>query len=345
MLYPYKYPKAKIQAIQSFVNYIMLEVVLRAHNIPDDVFSESLVISKYVPIIRDINSKYILTPIARMFSISKKLDSIHLKLLRKAVYENNKIEELCKGAYTPIRYKYLMTVFTKDYETEMIDNIKVFCKNLYEKCLTLKPIYDRYGKIKEYHDMLVGDDDRCHNCGCPSLITMHAKTVRNAFDHYLAKQTYPFVSVNFKNLVPSCYTCNSLYKKAKDILEVRGKRKKAFYPFTNEHYEIKFQIKFKPSVTYDKTLQPKDFDIKCSCLGHQEEAENWMRVYNIQEQYKAKCCSMTFQSYLSNILAEVKIKNKTVEECLSMLEDNIDADMNFLKVPFYRAALASLNII
>lgn len=343
MLYPYKYPKAKIQSFQSFVNYIMLEVVLKARKIPDAVFSDSLIIPKYVQFVRDINPKYIKEPIANMFVIAKSLDSFHLKLLRKAVYENNRIEELCKGNYTPIRYKYLNGIFLTPQEKKMLWNIKAFCNYLYERCLTLAPIYSKYGMLKAYHDLLVQDDDTCHSCGNASMLTTFS-TVRNAFDHYLAKQTYPFVSVNFKNLVPACNICNSQYKKSKDVLEFRGKRRKAFYPFTKEAYEIKFQIAFQAGFIYSDAIEPRNIRLRCTCLGHQEEVENWMRVYNIQEQYKAKCCNSTFKSYLSSIIDDTRVKKRSINESLSLFEQNINADMNFLKVPFFRAALETLGI-
>ena len=73
MLYPYKYPKAKIQQLQSFVNYIMLEVVLRAKKIPDPTFSVGLVILKYEGIIRDVNAKYILDPLIGGIKIRLKI--------------------------------------------------------------------------------------------------------------------------------------------------------------------------------------------------------------------------------------------------------------------------------
>lgn len=343
MLYPYKYPKAKIQNLQSFVNYIMLEVVLKAKKIPSAEFSESLVIHKYAPLFSDINDDYVLTPISEMYKRAKKLDSSHLKRLRKAVYENNKIEELCEGFYTPISYKELKEFFKQDFEVEMLDYIKSFCTKLYERCLSLKPICERYGKIKDYHDILVRDDDRCHFCGNTSLVTMYS-TVRNAFDHYLAKQTYPFVSVNFKNLVPSCSVCNTAYKKAKDVLYYRNIRQSAFYPFTRKHYKIQIQVIFKASVIYSREIEPKDFDIQCTCVDHQQETDNWMRIYNIKEQYKTKCCSRTFKAELKRIIDEASIKKRSVEENMNLLEDNIEGDMNFLKVPFFKAALATLKV-
>lgn len=342
MLYPYKYPKAKIQQLQSFVNYIMLEVVLRAKKIPDPTFSVGLVIPKYEGIIRDVNTKYIFNPISNMYLDSKKLDRFHLKILRKAVLENNRIEDLCDGSSFPVRYDYLNSVFKRDFEKDMLKSIKTFCTNLYEKCLYLAPIYNLFGKIKGYHDLLVQNDDRCHFCGNTSLVTMY-EPVRNAFDHYLAKQTYPFVSVNFKNLVPACYTCNSLYKKSKDILLKGEKRVKAFYPYTNQSYSIQVTIKFKKGKVYSQNLKPSDFDLECICMGYQEQVDAWMRIYGIKKQYKAKCCSSTYKAYLTSIYDDVIIKGMSIDDSLRHYENNIDNDMNFLKVAFFKAVLATIK--
>lgn len=343
MLYPYKYPKAKIQRLQSFVNYIMLEIVLRARKIPNAAFSVELVIPKYVPIIRNINDKYILDPICRMYLDSKKLDKAHLKILRKAVLENNRIEELCEGGFSPVRYDYLETVFTQDFEKDMLKNIKTFCAYLYDKSLNLAPIYTTYGKIKCYHDLLVQDDTRCHVCGDEPLVTMN-ESVRNAFDHYLAKQKYPFVSVNFKNLVPTCYKCNSLYKNTKDVLFYGKRRVSAFYPYSKSDYTIGVKVKFKEGKGYSGQLSPDDFDLEFVCEGHEKEVLNWRRIYCIDTQYKSKCCSQAFKTILSDIVYDVRIRNMSIDDRIRLFENNIKYDMNFLKVSFFKAALSSMGI-
>lgn len=341
MLKPYKYPKSEIQKLQSFVNYIMLEIVLRARKMPNATFSVDLLISKYSDIISKINSRYLFDPISRMFLDAKKLDRVHLKMLRKAVLENNRIEELCKGYFSPIKYEYLKTVFTKDFEKDMLNNIKIFCVSLYDNCLKLAPVYKTYGKIKDYHDSLVLNDDRCHICGEDSLLTQY-ETARNAFDHYLAKQTYPFVSVNFKNLLPSCHNCNSSYKKSTDILYYRGKRILAFYPYTKEEYIIRVNVKFKLGKVYSPNITPEDFDLDLISEEHQEQVDNWKRVYKIESRYKAKCCSDTFKSCLKDIVDNIKLRNMSTDETLRYFENNMDYDMNFLKVPFFRAALSTI---
>lgn len=341
MLYPYKYPKAKIQQLQSFVNYIMLEVVLRAKKIPDPTFSIGLVIPKYAELISNVNTKYIFDPISNMYIDSKKLDRFHLKLLRKAVLENNRIEELCDGNFTPVRYKFLSTVFTQDFERDMLKNIKTFCVKLYEECLYLAPAYKRYGDMKGYYDLVVQNDDRCHFCGDSSL-TIKYESKRNAFDHYLAKQTYPFVSVNFKNLVPACSNCNTLRKQANDVLQCNHKRVKAFYPYTKQQYSIQVKINLKEGVVYSKELDPSDFDLLCVCDVYQEQVDNWMRVYDIEEHYKAKCCSATFRACMTSVYDEVIIKGMSIDESLRRYQNNIEYDLNFLKVPFFKAALSTI---
>lgn len=341
MLYPYKYPKAKIQQLQSFVNYIMLEVVLRAKKIPDPTFSVDLVIPKYAELINNVNTKYIFNPISNMYLDAKKLDRFHLKLLRKAVLENNRIEELCDGYFSPVRYKYLSTVFTQNFEKDMLKNINTFCVKLYEKCLSLAPIKKQFGDMKGYYDLIVQEDDMCHFCGDSSLTTKY-ETKRNAFDHYLAKQTYPFVSVNFKNLVPACSNCNNLRKQVKDVLLCKHKRVRAFYPYTKQPYSIQVQIKLKEGVVYSDKLAPTDFDLFCICDGYQEQVDNWMRVYDIEEHFKAKCCGGTIKSKLSDIMDLCKINNISVEKILQHMENNLEHDMNFLQVPFFRAAFSTI---
>ena len=68
-----------------------------------------------------------------------------------------------------------------------------------------------------------------------------------------------------------------------------------------------------------------------------------MRIYSIEKQYKAKCCSPAYKAYLTNIYDDVKIKHMSIDDSLRHYENNIDYDMNFLKVAFFKAALATIK--
>lgn len=96
-------------------------------------------------------------------------------------------------------------------------------------------------------------------------------------------------------------------------------------------------------MVYSDNLVPSDFDLLCVCDGYQEQVDNWMRVYDIEEHFKAKCCGGTVKSKLAEIMDLCEIKNMSVETILQHMENNLDYDMNFLKVPFIRAALLSIS--
>lgn len=56
----------------------------------------------------------------------------------------------------------------------------------------------------------------CNRAFTSVLKTDTGKT-RPALDHYYPKSIYPFLSLSLYNLIPSCYTCNSSFKKDIDF--------------------------------------------------------------------------------------------------------------------------------
>jgi hypothetical protein len=57
---------------------------------------------------------------------------------------------------------------------------------------------------------------------------------RAAYDHYLPKAHYPFLAVDFNNLIPCCEKCNEKAKGEKDIFEWDDIRTPAFNPYRKE---------------------------------------------------------------------------------------------------------------
>ena len=61
------------------------------------------------------------------------------------------------------------------------------------------------------------------------------------FDHYLAKEKYPYLSLSFFNLIPSCSICNSRFKHS-----IEFDYENYIYPYEESfENEITFNIKFK----------------------------------------------------------------------------------------------------
>ena len=347
MLFPYKFKWDKIRHVQSFVNYIMLEVILKSHNLNEPNLSSNVVINKYWTLIKGVNDDLLLNPLSELYDICKHLDSKKRKMLKRAVLINNRIEGLCKGKYEPVRYNDLKTVFIdNDEEKKIPDLIKTFCNNLYDKCLERVEFKKGYGTLKAHYDSIVGNQSRCPACGIAQrLLTKHSK-FRCAFDHYLPKGIYPFVSVNFFNLVPTCDNCNGKYKKEKDTIFFRTRRK-AFPPYSQEPYDIQVSVVLHSSEFYN--LSKSDIEMQFSCTGrkdgveydYQEEVNNWRRIYGIDEQYKSFCCSDTCLPYLS-IIASGNIDN--IRSMMQMMENLNDYDSNFLKLAMLRGTMEKLGL-
>jgi hypothetical protein len=341
MLQPYELKYSKIHRAHSFVNYIMLYVVLNAKKLAAAEFSSAVVIPKYKNLIDSPEKKYILDPLKEVYKICKYLSPIHLKALRKAIHHNNRIRELCNGTLEPVRYSDIDRI-----DKELAKHIKIFCDALYVNCLDLTCFYTQYETTSTYYKHLVGRKLTCHCCGVNKILNkFHAH--RSALDHYLPKSIYPFASINFKNLVPICDTCNSKYKLDRDTLEIianKGKknetrhRTKAFYPFSRSKHNIDIKINFLR--TYDKTIEPKDLEIVFSNAADQEKTDNWDRVFGISDNYKAVCCSDEMGSYYEEYFAALKNRGISLNQHIEDLERNKFYNMNFLKIPFLSAVSA-----
>lgn len=354
MLYPYKYPGIRLdengnklpstQSIQSFVNYIMLEVVLKAKKYPNAEFSSDMVIKKYRLLVQKCKVK-LFKPISDLYSICRKLDNKHIKILRKAVIENNRIKDLCEGKFSPVRYSYIETHFGDCDGEKLVRDIQALCNNLYDHTLACRTFENKYGTFYDYYTSVVKRDKTCRFCGRDKTILDENDSKRNAFDHYLPKGIYPFVSINFHNLVPICDECNSKFKLENDILlREDGTRRKVFYPFSKEQYEIKIKIQL--NGVYNKHPQKDDLKITYSCDGHQEEVESWLNIFDIDERYKTICCD-SLNSFAQSIYNRVVRHNSrlSLADIIDMCEENKYSDMNFLRVPFYKAIFSTLGLI
>lgn len=338
MLYPYKFAWDDIRHVQSFVNYIMLEVILKSHKIKKPHLSSDVVIDKYWKLIVGVKDDLLLNPLSDLYVICKHIDNEKRKILKRAVLVNNRIEGLCEGKYEPVRYKDLKSVFVaNDKEKEVPGLIKTICNNLYNQCLKRSVFIDKYDTLKSHYDKIVGKDNRCHTCGISTIQTKY-NTNRDAFDHYLPKGVYPFVTVNFFNLVPTCSTCNESYKKKIDILIINKKRKKAFYPYTKDRYDIKVKVDLMNDDLMN--MESNDIRISLTCDGYQEEVDNWNRIYGIEEQYKAFCCSFSITTYISTVISG----QLDVKTLLSMLESVKEIDSNFLRLACLKSAIEKLGI-
>lgn len=335
MLKPYRFHRASIQRIQTFVNFLFLEIMCRAPKLDEASFLPSMATPRYERLLCSVRADYLLQPLQRIYTICRTLPPQALKILRRAVHTNNRIRELCRGELHPVLYDDLQAI-----NPQLADQIRLFCDNLYDRVLTLAPFEHEFGSVGTYYRRLVERDSTCRFCGLGSVHNRFT-TKRSDLDHYLPKSRYPFVSVNFHNLVPVCTICNKDYKGRHYLLfreELRGRkivraeRVKAFYPFRYETPSI--QLSFSLREPYSLDLQPPHIDLRIECTDSPEETRTWVRTYGIEERYKAYCCSDEMMGYVENQFIALRQGALSQEEYRAALNRD---PRNFIRVPFLQA--------
>jgi len=263
-----------------------------------------------------------------IYSLCIPLTTDEKKAIKEAFEKNNKIEELCNGTLKPIYLNKLPRLVEDKMKPLLVD----FYEDLLEKAKVP-------GTKKNYYEKLV-EENEFKDCPCCGLTYFELKDSdnREAFDHYLPKAHYPFASINFQNLVPLCYKCNSDRKKAKDPIE---KGKKAFYPFSTANHLIQINI------TIDKTKDLRSLlrkDLKVEFVGDTDKIKTWDRLFAINERYND-----TSRDMLKSMLRKIKRRhidykgidnawtyNHSLDKLIADYEFDKYDDKKFLKIPMMR---------
>lgn len=186
----------------------------------------------------------------------------------------------------------------------------------------------------------------CPFCGCEFFDS--PKGPREALDHYLAESRYPFAASNLRNLSPMGQKCNSLYKRAKDILHREdGSRRKAFDPYQTDSVQV--------SVGGSQVNQGLDgpliseWVVDFSING--EETDTWDHVFSIRKRYIRDFLEdRSFIEYLTEFqnwcfFAAINIANdddllESIERYEKYLTSFGYKDRMFLRAAVFRMLLA-----
>lgn len=304
MHFTYKYINHEVEELQELLDFLFYEVWCKADG---DFDVEKLSGCERLKDIYealgniDIDAKggksadFFNQHIEKIYAEFLKLNEDQITQLKEGYSNNNNIEGLCTD-------KTIQPLLYKQIETEHPDLAKLFKSfygNLYGSNspfnlvifgdLKKKLIPDHYFKLMEANKREV----------CPFCGLLHLKGnnhgCREAYDHYLPKAIFPFSPVNFKNLAPMCNECNSSYKTTKipieksNPVEDEETRKLAFYPYAEESPNIEFQVQINTADI--NSLCPDDIQIEISSDGNDEQVESWIRVFGLEERYKASLCS------------------------------------------------------
>lgn len=344
MHYKYKYVSHDIEKLQVYIDYIFNELWCKASSRPYDIslFDGN---SELKEIIIDFHysqtkwGDFFVAKIEEIYTIFQTLSPDQINKLKKWYEANNDIEKLCSKdlSVIPVTYKEL-----RSFNESLANKLELFYKNLYNHdFLSLKALKAKIKELDGHYDLFMTHNKRkvCPYCGLHEMKGVyHSK--REAYDHYLPKDIYPFNSINLKNLAPACNECNSPYKAGKDPLHDNAQnRRKAFYSYSSEEPEISLELEINKNDIGN--LKPEDIDLKFKSNKHNEEIETWKEIFGIEERYKAKCTGETAKYWESQILDEMSEKGIDPHEALEKLKRQAlkfpYQEANFLKIPFLEA--------
>lgn len=352
MLFAYKYVFHSMEKMQEYIDYIFFDLWCKASLRPYkiDLFDGNKELKEIITEFHyssTTGGDFFIRKIEEIYEIFQSLPSSDIEKLKKWYKANNNIEKLCAKdpSTVPVTYNEL-----ENFNKELSGKLESFFKKLYgTEILSLKPLSLKIGKIDEHYDSFMKNNNKgkCPYCGINDIKGIH-HSKREAYDHYLPKSTYPFNSINFKNLVPMCNECNSSYKLAKDPLhDSENNRRKAFYSYilVRPKINIELEIKTKDIIS----ITPEDIDIKINSGNHEEEVQTWKELFGIEERYKAKCTSESDGKYwFTQVQDECQNYNMTPEKFLNIkineAEKNPLSDTNFLRKPFL-VACKNKNLI
>jgi hypothetical protein len=349
MLFNYRYVKHDIEKFQTWLHHLVKSVWCR----DGGVYSLSLLHPDLKAVVEEIANDERITK-DHLDGPIKAIDAIFQSQLTQAQrtqlsqwYDyNNDIEALCGNdpAKSPGTYADIKAM-NKDLEKLL----QAFCKNLFTEVIHLKAVSGRTAPISDHYDAFFTENDegKCPYCGYNDIKGLN-HTKKEAYDHFLPKGTYPFNSVNFKNLALMCHECNSSYKLQKNPLRhidpihkaTGGTRRKAFYSFASVAPKLAFSVTIASSDV--NTMCASDITLTTDADGRDEELESWMDVFGIEERYKAKLCAKNDGKYwLVQALDECANGGITPDKVIEKVEQNAQshpwAEMNFLKSPFLQA--------
>lgn len=289
MIYGYQYYQHKIETFHEGIMYFF-EYLLK--NEPSTFNRIDMFHPDFEPLMKLSKTKF--DPLLEELVLEyAKLNAFQKKKVKLAFKNNNEIERLCNGYLTPIQYD--------DFKSTFSEKLKKFSKKLWEEYAHNNKVRKECGEVKHHFDKFTDPKHQkaflCPFCGLNSLKPSSGE-YRDAYDHYLPMSLYPFISMNFKNLAPTCHDCNSNEKGDNPVIFKNSIRRKVFFPFDFTLKSEDLQLKIVPTMKYNKssksTLLSKinfEYEIKIG-RKYTQQIKSWEDIYGIKKRYKEYIPSM-----------------------------------------------------
>ncbi|MDP2851569.1 MAG: hypothetical protein Q8O20_10905 [Sulfuricurvum sp.] len=224
------------------------------------------------------------------------LSSHDKELVKNAFYNNQLIEDICKCSINPVSYSELPKEINNLLEEYLTNLWSLLTTKDAKKNIKLK---EQCGNIYEHYCDLFKDKRQiftvCPVCGIEELLEEYDSCndeneenqtkAREAYDHYLPKSLYPFMSISFENLIPICHHCNSDYKHKYNTPYDGSHRQKCFFPYSSGNNSIQVNIQSEHILKALSSSNSWFIELN-SPNDIQEEIDSWDRIFQIKSRYK-----------------------------------------------------------
>lgn len=343
MLVPYIYVPHQMEKMQEFIDFIFHQVWCTAPGngkFSLDLFNGHSELKEVMEAFYYSDSQggdFFYGHVERIFDLFATLTSTQINQLKTWYQANNDIEQACNNnpAYQLALYSDIAAL-----HHDLGKELASFFKGLYSQgLLGLTALRKKIGEIDEHYKLFitVNTTGKCPFCGIEDIKGIHSSK-REAYDHYLPKSKYPFNSINFHNLAPTCHECNSTYKLSRDPAHNSSGRRKAFYPYANSRQPIGITVDLgNPDINQ---LKPTDIQLAYSPSTLQEQIKTWREVYGIDERYRAKLCSNDAIDWLEQVRILRDAYGVDPVDSLATIQQLSNnsplANSNFLKTAFLK---------
>ena len=278
------FPVQQIDTQLSFLNDVLGHFLKRA--VRSTRYTKTrLFPTEFLPV-HDDNRNTVEAKFRLVFSEIKKLDRSEKAKLLKAYRSQQRIEDICSDKSININY---FSELPQSLQTPL----KALGKYLYDSVLGflaftgLEQIND---SLSQHFQRFIHVNGRiCCFCGIHEYEEQLANTDvkkqwRAAYDHYFPKAIFPLAAVNFDNLIPICFQCNSKAKSsAQPCLCPNNGQQFAFYPYDDSTHG---KLKFTPDITGSTSIIDGDIwtveplQTNVSTVDY-EKQQSWDRVFKI----------------------------------------------------------------
>ncbi|URL13912.1 hypothetical protein LVR30_17055 [Pantoea ananatis] len=151
----------------------------------------------------------------------------------------------------------------------------------------------------------------CPYCNSEEIEAIYDETghdYRPAFDHFIPKYKYPFISFSIYNLIPSCTKCNSTYKKTLD--PIMTSLSNPFLEGVNDSrlFSFDYDINY---IYSSGIIENENITIKLKKLGN--SIDNNMEEFSIAERYNSHNIKR-----IARVIAKRAFDLKSFEENFNM---------------------------